>query len=435
MIKKILCSMYTRFVAYFLGAFLISIVVAALFVSFTQLEKVKATVSTAIGDRANNIKALVNEQSLSVVDACNYIATGDIDISVYSLIDDIGVSLSKEELNKIKTGETVIFYNSNSNTKFLATLKLRGKYIVITPNMISNPINQFMTLQKTITFVPVIIGSILIIFAVAMVLRPIREISDASKEVAIGNFNASVKVRGNDEIAVLSRNFNLMVKELSANEYLHKDFVSNVSHEFKTPITSLKGYAKLLKKDDLTKEQRQEYADIIISESERLSNLSSNLLKLSKLENEVIKHRKDKFSLAEQIRDVILLLQDGWENKNLELDLDLNEVEFTGDKELLYEVWINLISNSIKYSNDNGTLRITVKKRDKIIVEIIDDGIGMTIEEQDKIFLRFYKADKSRNTSGTGLGLSIAKKIVELHLGTISVESEVGKGSKFVVII
>jgi signal transduction histidine kinase len=427
--------MYTRFVAYFLGAFLISIVVAALFVSFTQLEKVKATVSTAIGDRANNIKALVNEQSLSVVDACNYIATGDIDISVYSLIDDIGVSLSKEELNKIKTGETVIFYNSNSNTKFLATLKLRGKYIVITPNMISNPINQFMTLQKTITFVPVIIGSILIIFAVAMVLRPIREISDASKEVAIGNFNASVKVRGNDEIAVLSRNFNLMVKELSANEYLHKDFVSNVSHEFKTPITSLKGYAKLLKKDDLTKEQRQEYADIIISESERLSNLSSNLLKLSKLENEVIKHRKDKFSLAEQIRDVILLLQDGWENKNLELDLDLNEVEFTGDKELLYEVWINLISNSIKYSNDNGTLRITVKKRDKIIVEIIDDGIGMTIEEQDKIFLRFYKADKSRNTSGTGLGLSIAKKIVELHLGTISVESEVGKGSKFVVII
>lgn len=435
MIKKILSSMYTRFVIYFLGAFLISIVGAALFMSFTQLEKVKAIVSTTIEDRADNIKALVKEQSLSVEDASNYVATGDIDISVYTEIDDIGVSLTKEELNNIKTGETAIFYNSNNSTRILATFKLHGKYIVITPNMKNNPISQFMTLQKTIFFVPIIIGTILIIFAVTMVLRPIREISDASKEVATGNFDVSVKVRGNDEIAVLTRNFNLMVKELSANEYLHKNFVSNVSHEFKTPITSLKGYAKLLKEEDLTKGQRQEYADIIISESERLSNLSSNLLKLSELESEVIKHRKDKFSLAEQIRDVILLLQNGWEKKNLELDLNLDEVEFVGDKELFYEVWINLISNAIKYSNDNGTLRITVKKTDKIIVEIIDNGIGMTREEQDKIFLRFYKADKSRNTNGTGLGLSIAKKIVEIHYGTISVESKVGKGSKFVVII
>jgi methyl-accepting chemotaxis protein len=294
MIKKMLCSMYTRFVAYFLGAFFISILIAVLFMSFTQLETIKASVSTAIEDRANNIKALVKEDNVSVSDACKYVTTGDVNISVYKAPDNMDVSFSEEELNKIKAGGTVIIFKPNSNTHVLAALKLEGKYIVITPNLMNNPINQFMILQKTIFFVPSIIGTILIIFAVAMVLRPIKEISAASKEVAMGNFNTKVKVRGNDEIAVLTRNFNLMVNELSANEYLHKDFVSNVSHEFKTPITSLKGYAKLLKKDDITEVKRQEYADIIISESERLSNLSSNLLKLSQLENEVIKHNVER---------------------------------------------------------------------------------------------------------------------------------------------
>lgn len=427
--------MYTRFVAYFLGAFLISILVSVLFVSFTQLETIKASVSTAIEDRANNIKSLVKEQSLSVVDACNYVATSDVNISVYTDPYNMGVSFSQGELNRVKTGETVIFYKPKSSVHVLAALELDGKYMVITPSLMNNPINQFRAVQKTIFFVPIVIGTILIIFAVAMVLRPIKEISAASKEVANGNFNLNVKVRGNDEIAVLTRNFNLMVSELANNEYLHKDFVSNVSHEFKTPITSLKGYAKLLKKDDIKEEQKREYADIIISESDRLSNLSSNLLRLSELESEVMKHKRDKYSLAEQIRDAILLLQNDWEKKNLELDLDLEEVDFIGDSELLYQVWVNLISNAIKYSNDNGTIKITLRNEDKIIVEIIDNGIGMTIEEQNKIFLRFYKADKSRNTSGTGLGLSIAKKIVELHSGSISVESEVGKGSKFVVII
>lgn len=226
-----------------------------------------------------------------------------------------------------------------------------------------------------------------------------------------------------------------MVKKLSINEYLHKDFVSNVSHEFKTPITSLIGYAKLLKKTDITDNQRKEYTDIIISESERLSNLSSNLLKLSELGNKGIGLKKEEIQLDEQIRDAILLLQNLWEKKNLELDLNLECLDFVGDKELMYQVWINLISNAIKYSNENGKLTINLNKSDMITVEIIDEGVGMTKDEEEKIFLRFYKADKSRNTTGTGLGLTIVKEIVELHGGTISVQSEVGKGSKFVVVL
>lgn len=318
---------------------------------------------------------------------------------------------------------------------FLGVLEIDGEYIFITTDIQNNPIRQFKRFQRITFFLPILLGTVFIVFAVAMVVKPIKKISWASKEVAGGNFNVEVDVKGNDEISDLAQNFNSMVKRLYINEYLHKDFVSNVSHEFKTPITSLMGYAKLLKETDITDNQRKEYTDIIISESERLSNLSSNLLKLSELGNKGIGLKKKKIQLDEQIRDAILLLQNLWEKKNLELDLNLGRLYFVGDKELMYQVWINLILNAIKYSNENGMLTINLKKTDVITVEIIDEGIGMIKDEEDKMFSRFYKADKSRNTTGTGLGLTIVKEIVELHDGTISVQSEVGKGSEFVVVL
>jgi signal transduction histidine kinase len=291
----------------------------------------------------------------------------------------------------------------------------------------------FFSMQRISTLIPIILGTVIIFLATITVVRPIKLISEASKKVAGGDFSIQLPIKGNTEVSELTRNFNLMVKELSANEYLHKEFVSNVSHEFKTPITSLKGYAKLLKCEDLPDDKRQEYADIIISESERLSNLSSKLLKLSELENEIIRNKREQFSLDEQIRDAILLLQNEWEKKNLELDVDMEEVTFKGYKELMALVWINLISNAIKYSGQGDLLKITLRQTDKITIEIRDSGIGMTKEDAGKIFRRFYKADKSRNSTGTGLGLSIVKKIIELHDGTIYVDSEPGKGSKFVV--
>ncbi|MEG0774250.1 HAMP domain-containing sensor histidine kinase [Clostridium sp.] len=430
---KILSSMYTKFIAFFLGAFILSMLAAALFAYFTQFDNIRSYVRKTIEYRANNIRALVKEQGIPVEDACRYLTTTDVNIYTKETLQNSDITFSQKEIGKMKNGGTIIRMQPNSETHVLAVLELQGEYIYITPDLKNNAISQFMMLQRTTFFVPLFFGSILIILAVTKVVKPIKELSRASKAVADGNFNVEVKVRGKDEVADLSRNFNLMVKELSTNEYLHKDFVSNVSHEFKTPITSLMGYAKLLKKEDLTSEERAEYADIIIYESQRLSKLSSSLLRLSQLENEVIRQNKNEFSLSEQIRDSILLLQNDWEKKNLELDLNLEEVDFIGDKELMYQVWVNLISNAIKYSKDNGYLKVNVKKTDKITVEIIDNGIGMSKDEQVKIFLRFYKADKSRNNEGTGLGLSITKKIVELHHGTIQVESEVDKGSKFTV--
>lgn len=433
--KKLSGSMYTRFIAFFLGAFLISIIITALFTYFTQMHNIRSFVSETIEYRADSLKALVYEEGISVEDASKYLTSIDLKITTNDSLDSIYDNLSSGDIERINNGETLIRINPDKSAHILAVLEVEGEYVFISPDLKNNPISQFKIFQRTSFFLPIILGTIFIAIVVAMVVKPIKAISAASKEVAGGNFDVEVEVKGNDEIADLSRNFNLMVKELAVNEYLHKDFVSNVSHEFRTPITSLMGYAKLLKNEDKTDKEKNEYADIIISESERLSNLSSNLLKLSALGNERIISKNESFQLDEQIRDAILLLQNQWEKKNLELDLKLDTCHFTGDKELLYQVWINLISNAIKYSNDNGRLAIGLKKTDLISVEIIDKGIGMTKEEQEKIFLRFYKADKSRNIRGTGLGLTIAKEIVELHGGSILVESEIDKGSRFLVVL
>ncbi len=433
--KKIVGSMYTKFIGFFLGAFLISIFITAFFTYFTQIDNIKSFMNQTIEYRADSLKALVNEENISIQEASGYLRSTDLEIYTSEFFDGNSIVYSPEEIHKMKKGETIVKIHPNDLILVLGILELEGQRVFIMPNPHNNPIHQFKKFQRTAFFSLILLGTVFIIFAVTRLIRPIKELSRASREVAKGDFDVQVMIKGNDEIADLSKNFNRMVKKLSVNEYLHKDFVSNVSHEFKTPITSLVGYGKLLRREGITQEQQREYTDIIIAEGERLSNLSTNLLKLSELGSEVVDLKQDTIQLDEQIRDGIVLLQNLWEQKNIELDLNLCEVELVGDQELLYQVWINLISNAINYSNESGKLTINLKKTDGITVEIIDQGIGMTKEEQGAIFTRFYKADKSRNTVGTGLGLTIAKEIVGLHKGTITAESEVGKGSKFVVIL
>lgn len=279
-----------------------------------------------------------------------------------------------------------------------------------------------------------IIGSIIIVFVVRGIVKPIKRLSRASKEVAKGNFDINVEVKSPDEIGQLTSDFNLMVKELKNIDVLRKDFVANVSHEFKTPITSIKGYGKLIRDNELAKDQLMEYSDIIVSESERLSLLSSKLLKLSELDSKVIREQPTEFSLSEQVRKTILLLEALWSQKNIEFDLQLDEINIKGDKNLLHEVWLNLINNAIKFSNENGIIQILLSKSDNMaIFQITDYGIGISKEDQKHIFERFYKGDHSRSKEGNGLGLVIVKKIVQLSNGRISFKSELSKGTTFVV--
>ena len=232
----------------------------------------------------------------------------------------------------------------------------------------------------------------------------------------------------------LSHNFNIMAEELRSNEYLHKEFVSSVSHEFKTPIASMKGYAKALKEQTLSEEKRSQYLDILIEESGRLSNLATNLLRISELNHVVIQKQFQTIQLDEQIRDILIRLQNKWEEKDLNLELELDEIAYSCDEELLHNVWYNLLINAIKFSPTGGTLWITLKQQNThILFRVKDEGPGIAEEDQERIFHNFYKVDRSRNTEGNGLGLPLALKIVQLHEGTIRVESEPGRGASFIV--
>lgn len=279
-----------------------------------------------------------------------------------------------------------------------------------------------------------ITGIALILVVASHIIRPIRKITEATKKIATGDFGVNVDIKRRDEIGDLADNFNTMVKELKGIEYLRKDFISNISHELKTPIASIQGFTKLLADDDLTKKEKQEYINIILEETTRLSNLSSNMLKLSKFENQEIITNKKEYRLDEQIRRAIIMLEEKIEEKNIKVTLKSKEISIIEDEDLIMEIWINLLNNAVKYSNENGNIDITITEDDEFIkVKIKDDGIGIEKEKQDRIFEKFYQAETSHSSESSGLGLAIVKRIIDLTKGKISVESEYGKGTTFMV--
>lgn len=269
------------------------------------------------------------------------------------------------------------------------------------------------------------------------IIRPIQRLSKATKEIAKGNYDIELEntIRV-DEIGNLIKNFNTMTKELKNNEYLQKDFVSNVSHEFKTPIATIQGYARLLEDEDLSKEERNEYIQIIVEETDRLSNLSTSLLRISKLENQEVAPNKKLFSVDEQLRKAIIALEPKISEKNIDIEMTEDKVMVFAEKEMLNQVWVNLIDNAIKFSNENGKIEIKVyEKEDNAVIEIKDNGIGIDKDKQNRIFDKFYQADKSHSKTGSGLGLSIVKRIITLNDGDIKCKSKKGNGTTFIVTI
>ena len=225
-----------------------------------------------------------------------------------------------------------------------------------------------------------------------------------------------------------------MTHELSSTEIFRNDFIHNFSHEFKTPIISIRGFARQLYKGNLTPEQQNEFAKIIMDESEHLANMSSNVLLLSKLESQEIVSDKEVFSLDEQLRTCMLMMEEQWSDKNLTIDMDLDEIEYYQNKDLLYHVWMNLFSNAVKFTKENGTINVQCHTAsDAVYVVVSDNGIGMNEETKKHIFDKFYQGDTSHATAGNGLGLSLVKRIIEMMGGRISVESNLGKGSTFIV--
>lgn len=292
---------------------------------------------------------------------------------------------------------------------------------------------QFIT--WTFLIISTVIGSCLSLGFSRHFLQPIYTLADAMNEIRKGNYH--IRVKGGPaegEVNHLIQNFNEMASELQGVEILKSDFINYFSHEFKTPIISIQGFAKQLRNEELEQEKRDEYREIIIRESERLVKLSTNTLILTKLESQKIVTEKTTFDLGEQLRHSILLLQKEWEDKALELDLELEDILIFNNEEMLSQVWINLLSNAIAYSHAGGALGVSCKKVGREVkVKIKDTGIGMSDTVSAKIFEKFYQGDASRSTQGNGLGLSIVKRIVDLCQGRIAVKSQLGKGSTFLI--
>lgn len=288
-------------------------------------------------------------------------------------------------------------------------------------------------------FASVLVGSLLAFVIANNILKPLSELVKATRRVTGGDFDVTLEIGWSErhtikELRELIQNFNEMTEELRNTEMFRNDFISSFSHEFKTPLVSIRGFARQLHEGNLTEEQQREFSKIILDETEYLSVLSQNTLLITNLENKDIITEKTDFSLDEQLRDCMIHLEPQWSAKNIDIEMELDEARFFWNRTLLAHVWNNLFDNAVKFTPENGSISVSLKRGNGlIIVKVKDSGCGIPEEALPHIFEKFYQADASHATKGNGLGLPLVKKIVELCGGDVSVSSEFGKGTEFVV--
>lgn len=266
---------------------------------------------------------------------------------------------------------------------------------------------------------------------------PLKKLGNAMEDVADGNFEVRLDTDVySREIREVYSGFNMMASELGSTEILRTNFVSAVSHEFKTPIAAIEGYTTLLQGCPNLDEEQNEYIEKILMNTSRLSTLASNMLLLSKIENQSISLNQSEFSLDEQIRKSVVALESVWSKKNIQFDVELQKCRYYGNEMLLHHVWDNIIGNAIKFSHEGGTVRIKLAKvNGKIIITFDDMGEGISEEAKKHIFDKFYQADTSHKTEGNGLGLPLAKRVLELEDGSIGAENLREGGCRFTVIL
>lgn len=273
-----------------------------------------------------------------------------------------------------------------------------------------------------------------------MIDRPTKKILQATEKIAEGDFTTRLEIKHEygkyNQYDLIMENLNVMSSELQKNEVLKTDFISNVSHEIKTPLAVIQNYATLLQDDTLDSETRKNYSKTLVSASKRISDLITNVLKLNKLENQQIQEKHEAFNLTESLSEIVVGFESIIENKNLNLNCDFDDVTVFSSKSLLEIVWNNLISNAIKFTDNGGKIDVSLKKvGSNVEVSVLDTGVGMTSEVGAKIFEKFYQGDTSHASSGNGLGLALVKKVIDILGGEISVQSEINKGSKFTIVL
>ncbi|MCM1494863.1 MAG: HAMP domain-containing histidine kinase [Bacteroides sp.] len=315
---------------------------------------------------------------------------------------------------------------------------------VMTPHMGIALTEENISSAAKITFVNVVLISLICtlidgIRRKFMIDRPVRHIINAAEKVMEGDFSVRIQpfrsMDSQDGFNIIIKYFNQMIEELDGIETLRTDFIANVSHELKTPLAIIQNYGTMLQQKELPEEKRLEYAKAITDTSRNLADLITNILKLNKLENQEIYPTASEYNLGEQLCECLLLFEDAWEQKGLEIETDIEEdVTIHADGEMLSLVWNNLFSNAVKFTESGGRISVSLKKeKDFAIIKVADTGCGISKETGVHMFEKFYQGDTSHATKGNGLGLALVKRVMDITGGNISVESELGRGSVFIV--
>lgn len=347
-----------------------------------------------------------------------------------------------EEILRHSFDDPVVLVDENNSSARIIGVPIQlasGKFALITRIDYED---EFEDIQQGIFIslvIVLLIGSMLIVLASTYLVNPIRRLTLAARKIAKGDFSVRVEKtnrQNQDEVGELIDSFNHMTAEIEKIDAMRADFVSNVSHEIQSPLTSIKGFTKAIMDDVVPKDNQKEYLNIIYQEIERMSRLSDNLLRIASLDSEHHPYNPRSYRLDEQIRNSVLTTEPLWSKKKIDMQLTIEPVEIYADKDLMEQVWLNLITNAIKYTDKEGSIEIGIRiTSSQIKVSVRDYGIGIPKDALPNLFGRFYKVDRSRNRSidGNGLGLSIVKKILNIHKFTIKVDSEEGKGSTFTV--
>ncbi|MDF2663677.1 MAG: histidine kinase [Paenibacillus sp.] len=447
-------TLYVRVVLTFIAAVLLGLV-SSFFITmgtFALLKEqiVEASFST-LEKKGEQVGRIVEENGLDLGEALirKVESIDDYEIKLYNREglagtfglqrNDFSLEVSSGEVGGVMGGER---YRSNVNNRNKLVVGLPISIDSVSYALFIQPSQAFeeKVLRWIVLFslgIVLLIGSLFIIIAARYLVKPLRAMKEATVRIAKGDYDFAFEwKKRKDELGELVQSFDEMTRDIKRMEQMRQDFVSNVSHEIQSPLTSISGFSKALKRNSIPEEERNRYLDIIQTESERLSRLSEDLLKLASLDSEHHPFEPRTFDLDEQIRMVAVACEPLWSSKKIELDLDLPRAKLCADEDQLSQVWINLLGNAIKFTPEGGKITVAIRHgTDRIEVDIADSGIGISAEDSERVFERFFKADRShqKRQSGSGLGLAIVKKIVTLHGGTIRVASEPGRGTIFTV--
>lgn len=347
--------------------------------------------------------------------------------------------LAEDELKTLATSKEKTLRSEGIISQYAKAFRIDDQtYVITVQKDFSSTKDIFMKSYTSAAIIFMMTGSIVFLIVADIIVKPISRLTKVTDELAKGNYKVRVNYEGKDEISSLYASFNQMAVRLAKQETIRQQFISDVSHEFQTPLTAISGFATILKNENLTDEQRQKYADIILFNSNRLSHLSKNMLQLTLLDGEDTSLDKSEFPLIEQLNRVIEMEDNAALSKDIEIEFIHPKKEFIieADESRMEQVWINLLSNAIKYTNEHSVVTVEVRRTaTELQVRFEDTGVGMSQDAISHIFERFYRQDKSRTIEGNGLGLSIVKRIIDLHHYKIDVESQEDVGSVFTVYI